>query len=226
MNFAGSPAEWDDFFSSNFIPDIVELVLLSWAAMPKPAADQLEDKITIALYCALSRNQYLCTLPFLIRVQDVEVDVELERETGRKDIAFFPALRSDIYFCLECKRLNVVEDGETRAYASEYVRQGMVRFVSRQYSPFVKHGGMLGYVLDGDIIRAIKNVERNILARHAELGMAPPGALLRSSIRPDIDRIRETHHRREGEASSFCIHHLFVAGEPLLARDREVAAGC
>ncbi len=215
MIVAGSPTEWDDFFSTNFVPDIVDLVLLSWAGMLKPPPDQLEDRITVALYCALTRNQGFCTLPFLIRIQDVEVDIEQEQETGRKDIAFFPALRGDIYFCLECKRLHVVEDGESRAYASEYVRQGMTRFVSRQYSPFVRHGGMLGYVLDGDIARAIKNVEKNIRTRHVELRMEPPGKLLPSSIRPTIEHIRETRHRRDGEEALFRIHHLFVAGQPL-----------
>jgi hypothetical protein len=210
MSVVGSPAEWDDFFSTDFIPQIIDLVLTSWQAMPVPASDQLEDRITIALYCSLCRNQAACTLPFLIRVQDVEVDLELERETGRKDIAFFPALRSDVYFCLECKRLNVFEDGETRAYASEYVREGMARFVSRQYSPFVQQGGMLAYVLDGDIVRAMRNVERNIQARYSELGMAPPGSFERSSIRPEIENIRETHHNREAEAKVFRIHHLFI----------------
>jgi len=210
MSVVGSPAEWDDFFSTNFIPQIIDLVLASWQAMSAPAPDQLEDKITIALYCSLSRNQSLCTLPFLIRVQDVEIDLELERETGRKDITFFPALQADVYFCLECKRLNVVEEGETRAYASEYVRQGMTRFVSRQYSPFVRHGGMLGYVLNGDVGRAMKNIELNIQARHLELGMTPPGTFAQSSIKPENEHIRETHHHREAEAAIFRIHHLFI----------------
>ncbi|AGA28573.1 hypothetical protein [Singulisphaera acidiphila] len=210
MSVVGSPAEWDDFFSTNFIPQIIDLVLTSWQAMPAPASDQLEDRITVALYCSLSRNQSLCTLPFLIRVQDVEIDLELERETGRKDIAFFPALQADIYFCLECKRLNVVKEGETRAYSSEYVSQGMTRFVSRQYSPFVQHGGMLGYVLDGDVDRAKQNIEANIHARHLELGMDPPGNIERSSVRPENEHIWETHHHRALETPVFRIHHMLV----------------
>jgi hypothetical protein len=210
MSVVGSPAEWEDLFSTNFIPQIVDLILTSWQAMPPPAPDQLEDRITVALYCSLSRNQFLCTLPFLIRVQDVEIDLELERETGRKDIAFFPALRADVYFCLECKRLNVVVEGETRAYSSEYVTQGMTRFVSRQYSPFVLHGGMLGYVLDGDVDRAKRNIEANIHARHLELCMEPPGTLEQSSVRPDNENIWETHHLREPETNIFRIHHMLV----------------
>jgi hypothetical protein len=38
----------------------------------------------------------------------------------------------------------------------------MVRFVSGQYANVVRHGGMLGYVLDGDITAAIANVHANI----------------------------------------------------------------
>ena len=64
-----------------------------------------------------------------------------------------------IYFCLECKRLNVVVNGIKRPGGSDYVVHGMARFVSGQYASAVRHGGMLGYVLDGNIPGAIANVE-------------------------------------------------------------------
>jgi hypothetical protein len=41
----------------------------------------------------------------------------------------------------------------------------MVRFVSGQYANVVRHGGMLGYVLDGDITAAIANVQANTGSR-------------------------------------------------------------
>jgi hypothetical protein len=74
----------------------------------------------------------------------VELEPAAGQELGRLDISFQPQFGwEDIYFCLECKRLNVVRNGEVRSYASEYVTFGVVRFVSGQYASKVHHGGML-----------------------------------------------------------------------------------
>src|ERR1017187_5947752 len=103
--------------------------------MPPPALDEGEDKITIALCRALQQNRTARGLMFQIRTQVVELDPVPGEDFGRMDIVFIPLVpREDIYFCLESKRLNVVKDGEPRAYASEYVTFGMLRFVTGQYS--------------------------------------------------------------------------------------------
>jgi hypothetical protein len=130
------------------------------------------------------------------------------------DIAFIPLVpREDIYFCLESKRLNVIKSGTPRTYASEYVRFGMLRFVTGQYSKAVHHGGMLGYVLDGNVSDAIANVEGNIRQRHEELCMTPPGVFSASAVLNGDDRARETHHQRAHETSVFRIHHIFMPAQ-------------
>ena len=70
------------------------------------------------------------------------------------------------------------------------------RFVDGKYARFVRHGAMLGYVLDGDTDRAMKNVENNIRNRVTELRMDKSGAFRDSTIRPDDPLVKETHHRR------------------------------
>ena len=75
------------------------------------------------------------------------------------DIVFSPLVpREDVYFCLECKRLNVINDGQVRPYTSEYIIHGMLRFIRGQDAAQMRHGGMLGYVLDGNVEQAIENV--------------------------------------------------------------------
>lgn len=134
-------------------------------------------------------------------------------EAGRLDIVFNLLVPSEeIYFCLEGKRLNVVTDDGKRTYASEYVRLGMMRFVSGQYSRAVRHGGMIGYVLDHEIGRAIERVEANVRAQWDALGMTQPEGLGRSVVLGRTEeRARESHHRRKNENGTFCIHHLFMA---------------
>lgn len=121
--------------------------------------------------------------------------------------------REDIYFCLECKRLNVINDGERRTYASEYVRLGMLRFITGQYARAVRHGGMIGYVLDGNVSHAMINVEQNIRKQRGSLGLTEPARFLASTSLPDDNRIRETHHRRAHEIETFRIHHVFLAAK-------------
>ena len=131
---------------------------------------------------------------------------------GRLDIVFNLLVPSEeIYFCLEAKRLNVVKGGTTRAYASEYVRFGMMRFVTGQYSRAVRHGGMIGYVFDQDITRAIFNVKMNVRAQCSALCMTPPGDLLDSGVLGPDKCFRETHHQRKHDTGIFHIHHLFMA---------------
>ena len=211
MNIQGNPADWTDLLDS-MVPAILSLTISSWESLPPIPSDEKEDDITVKLCRALRQNRDARDLPFQIHTQQVELDPAPVQDMGRLDIAFNLFVpREEIYFCLEGKRLNVVKDGATRAYAAEYVRLGMMRFISGQYSHAVHHGGMIGYVLDRDVTRAIANVEANVRARCAALRMTPPGNLVDSDLlRPD-GRVRETHHQREQDNRTFRIHHLFMA---------------
>ncbi|MCL4203305.1 MAG: hypothetical protein KJ000_12460 [Pirellulaceae bacterium] len=213
MSVAGNPAQWDDLFEQDLIPAVLTLVIAAWGQIEKPAQDAREDDISKRLYLALVNGKDRNSHAFLIRYQDVEVDDDLSKESGRKDIVFFPSLFDEpIYFCLEAKRLSAMVSGQRKSLADEYVKEGMQRFVERKYSRHVRHGGMLGYVLDGDIDRAIANVSNCIRLHQAALRMEGPAELLMSRLRLDDPQVRETRHFRKDESIVFCLHHLFVAG--------------
>lgn len=211
MSVTGMPAEWADLIGP-LVPQILSLLVATWEGMPPPSPDEREDDISVALCRALRQNRNARGLPFQIHTQEVELEPMPGEDLGRLDITFRPLLpREDIYFCLESKRLNVTKDGETRAYASEYVRLGMLRFITGQYAKAVRHGGMIAYVLDGNVSRAMTNVEANIRSQHSALRMDAPGAFQPSTVLKDDARARETHHHRAHETSLFRIHHLFMA---------------
>ncbi|MBI3467420.1 MAG: hypothetical protein HY000_30795 [Planctomycetes bacterium] len=214
MTPIGSPADWANLLDS-LVPEILTLVITTWEEMPPPAGDALEDPIS-AVFCErlrAGRNRF--DLPFNIWIQLVELDPVAEGDQGRMDIVFTPMVpREYIYFCLECKRLNVRTAAGVRPYASEYVRFGMLRFVRGQYARVVHNGGMLAYVLDGDVRAAMANVETNMQTRLSELGMDAPGTFLASGILPNDERARETCHRRVNSTEPFIIHHLFMRGDP------------
>jgi hypothetical protein len=210
VSIIGTSSEWADLIDP-MVPQILRLVVETWEAMPSPGSSDKEDTITSALCRALRQNRTGRSLMFQIHTQLVELEPASGEDLGRLDIVFLPPIaREDIYFCLEAKRLNVIKKGKLRPYASEYVRFGMMRFVTGQYSNMVRHGGMIGYVLDGKISDAMTNVEANIREQHKELGMNPPGTFQASAITGD-SRARETHHKRAHEIGPFRIHHLFMA---------------
>jgi hypothetical protein len=212
MSTFGTPIEWVNLLEP-MVPQIIDLVLRTWEGTPQPGADERENDISNRFCAALRQGRSRREYQSQIHPQAVILEPEAGEELGRMDIAFWPLIPSEeIYFCLECKRLNVVRNGQVRPYSAEYVAHGMLRFVTGQYSRAVRHGGMLGYVLDGNVNGAMANVEENIRNRHAELGMEPPGAFLDSGVRPDDSRVRETRHHRTHDPQLFRIHHLFMAG--------------
>ena len=226
MTHIGSLAEWADLLDSQ-VPDILNLIIETWEEMPPPAANAKEDPVSEALCRMLRQSRNRCDLPFRIDSQMAELDPAAGEDQGRMDIVFSPPVpRENIYFCLECKRINVRHADGVRPYFVEYVRFGMLRFVRGQYSSVVRHGGMLAFVLNGDVPAAMTGVEDNIKALHRELGMDPPGVLQPSSVMPTDTRVRETIHRRLHSAASIMIHHLFMAGDPgasLLPESESVA---
>lgn len=216
MTHFGSPDEWVGFIESQ-VPDILDLVVATWEAMPAPAGNDREDPVSEALCRALRRSRNSRNLPFRIDTQLVELDPAAGQDQGRMDIVFSPPVpREDIYFCLECKRINVRDHagGTPRPYFVEYVRFGMLRFVRGQYANSVRFGGMLAFVLNGDVPGAIAGVEENIRGMHGDLGMPAPGAFLTSTVRPTDPRVRETRHARSTRPDPMLIHHLFMAGDP------------
>jgi hypothetical protein len=211
MNLVGEPGEWPELIES-LVPNILALVISTWASMPAMPMTPREDPITEQLWRLLRMNRDSSGLPFQIHTQMVELDPSAGEDQGRMDIVFLPMVpREDIYFCFECKRLNVPNNGGVRSLASEYITHGMMRFVRGQYATRVHHGGMLGYVLDGKVPSAIQSVGHLIKKRHEELRMQPPGEMEPSSIRSDDQRARETRHVRKDRSKPFLIHHMFAA---------------
>ena len=213
MKIIGSPSEWLSLIDT-LVPEILDLVVSTWDKMPPPAPNAFEDPTTEELCRCLRQNRNSSNLPFTIHIQFVELEPAAEQDQGRLDIAFFPAgvPRENIYFCLECKRLDVVKDGKFRSYAPEYVIHGMMRFVRGQYSAGVQNGGMLGYVLDGNTDQAIDSVGNAVQVRHTDLGMTGRGDMQPSAVRPENTRLRETYHTRPHDGLPFRIHHIFVPG--------------
>jgi hypothetical protein len=211
----GDSQKWADFFPEHLLPRILDVVLAAWEAMEKPAPDALETHISRRLRAAIKHAKDFKNLPFYVMREDIEDDFDTAEERGRKDLAFYPTnvakAREEVYFAFECKRLNARVGGRVRSLAAEYVSDGMMRFVTGQYARFMRHGDMIGYVLDGHRERAVALVAANIRNRCTQLGMQSPGEMRPSSLRPKVSNIRETVHTNP---QAFRLHHVFLVRSP------------
>jgi hypothetical protein len=211
MSFGGDPTAWLDLIDSQ-VPAILRLILSTWEEMQPLPPHALEDPTTEGLCRALRKNRTSASLPFRIDIQMVELDPAAGQDQGRMDIAFSPLVPHEaFYFCLECKRLNVTLGGRRRTLGTEYVTQGMSRFVHRQYGDQVRHGGMLGYVLDSRVDLAITAVQAAIRVHREDLKIAGEVGLRQSSFLPEIEHVFETAHVRDKAAPQFLLQHIFAA---------------
>ena len=208
MSYSGDLSRWADLFPASLIPEIIDLVLASWRRLPTPAADALEDPITRKLAVIMRRQKERSELPFLIIIQSDVVDQNTGDLLGRIDVRIFRGCKEDVYFAFECKRLNVLSNGVRSSLAGKYADEGMARFVSGKYAGGLDSGGMLAYVMDGDLKFAMVAVKKAIEAKRTELCMDSSGTLATSSVRPRNTRVKETSHRQAGKP--FLIHHVFL----------------
>ena len=176
----------------------------------KKAKSDIED--LIALYI---RNYF--RKDRLIELQGFKVVGGLNNDIAIKglyDISFLHSYwNKDFHF--ECKNLNSSNDFVDKYVCYNTYKKtpnnenifdgGVLRYFNGKYSQGYNFGGMIGFVLEGDIL----NIKNKITAKLTEhLITAPEGDLIRildNSIEQN-DFTFDSHHNRAN--SEFVIHHL------------------
>ncbi|NTJ65889.1 hypothetical protein G6M50_16505 [Agrobacterium rhizogenes] len=77
----------------------------------------------------------------------------------------------DVYLACECKRLNVPYSTGVRGLVGEYVDEGLMRFVTGQYSRGLPLAMMLGYVMNAKTDLARRGVRRIMALRSTTIGL-------------------------------------------------------
>lgn len=168
--YEGDFSLWDDLFPDSLVPQLIELICEAWQSIKLDKSDRLEVPITRKLYARLQllkslRDQGPDRLPFRISWETPLVDPLTSVVKGRIDIRFSHGHCEEVYFAVECKRLNVVSRTRVSSLAGDYVEDGMMRFITGQYAEGLDKGGMLAYVMDGQIGPAVESIRRAIEAR-------------------------------------------------------------
>lgn len=169
-----------------------------------------EDRITINLVDLLAKDPEVRRISHWVEYQFEPFGLAPDGSRyskGRIDIAVFTDRERESYLAYECKRLNVVgADGTRSTLATRYVTLGMMRFLTEQYAEGLSLGGMIGYVMDGDIRTARTALATAIPTHLPRPALSGPDALLSIG---STERFR-TVHDRPG-ANPIVIHHVLLA---------------
>lgn len=210
MTVLGDVSAWADAFPDELLPDILEMVCSVWVGLQKPQPNDHEKATSLRMCASIRQSLMGRRLPLRVDVETTLIDDTGESEIGRLDLRFTgTSFHPEAYFSFECKRLCVHDGKKLRTLASEYVNDGMMRYVSGQYAPSRHHGGMIGYVHTGTRDKAIKKVDKSIQDNATLLKMVPPARLEACSLAPSNKAIRTSQHTRT--SGPFSIHHVFLA---------------
>ncbi|MBW2583546.1 MAG: hypothetical protein JRE36_08215 [Deltaproteobacteria bacterium] len=208
---AGEVREFRVLFPQRHIPIILISILQAGKTLRKKSPNEIENRLTRRFCIKLNQIQIFRDGPLSIHPQQEILSSDPDKDTpeGYIDILVSCEFGSEVYFAIEAKRLRVRStSGKMDAGNDDYVNDGMMRFVSGQYAPFMKTGAMLGYVYDKDINKARSGVAGYIKSRVKELKLISPKQLTKASIVPDKP-IYETRHGLKKR--TFFIYHIFLS---------------
>jgi hypothetical protein len=130
-----------------------------------------EDDITEHLVRSLIRSKSLTgriIYQYALLVEDQNGNVSV---SSKIDFVLTIGDDEDVYLACECKRLNVPYETGTKGLAGEYVDEGLMRFVTGQYSNGLPLAMMLGYVMNARTDMARRKVKRAMVRRSTVIGL-------------------------------------------------------
>jgi hypothetical protein len=187
------------------ITKVIQLILKSWKSFK--ASLRFEDKITNKFYVHLINNKERSKRFFAIVLRPAEIN-EYGEEIGEIDLKFIYKNQERTYISFECKRLRVNFPSGFDTLSGKYVTEGMCRYFTGQYAQDLTKGGMLGYVMDGNCNKAVRDVQKAIEKRRLNLYMQENETLKDSSCIAS-KQVKETLHKY-GPNEKFTIYHIFL----------------
>lgn len=205
----GSPDIWLTHFRS-LGEQMSEAIEAAWPICIAPLQAKKgsmthEDHITVHLVNALRRAKKVpgrIEYQYPLLVQDANGNVS---HPSNIDFVLTVGDDEDVYLAYECKRLNVPYAARMRNLCAPYVEEGLMRFVTGQYSNGLPMATMIGYVMNGDNSRARRGLHKVMKVRTATLGLITEQDHPSLPGRPT--RFSSTHTCRPGHIMKV-EHHL------------------
>lgn len=120
------------------------------------------------------------------------------------DFVFLKGYTEQVYFAFECK---IVNHSDTKLI-TEYIDNGMNRYISGYYSTNLFVGGMIGYMFNNEVVLTVNRINYKIQT----CGNLSANDCLKQDITiQGWEYLYESKHRRLTDNNEFAIRHLFFA---------------
>lgn len=189
---------------NGFPGKVMKFILTSWNDFTVPKDKTNETEITSLFRDKMLKDNNNKNIAF-ISLEDPIID-QYGHQVGRNDLRFYPIFhgKQRIFFTVECKRLYT----KNGSLITEYIKEGMMRFVTNRYANEQDCGGMVGYVIDGNTIKAFERLKEKVNEEKIPLALknniSSPSGLI-----PHYNCSADTMHERKN--SLFRIHHALLA---------------
>jgi hypothetical protein len=114
----------------------------------------------------------------------------------------------DDYFGIECKRLSSSTQGKDKSLATNYVNEGVMRFVTGTYCRDHDYAAMIGFVIDGKLTDCVDRVRQRLSKYRQKICMVEDW-VIEDNFGLQDDLYRTIHHQH-GRNSPFRLLHLFL----------------
>lgn len=203
--------DWGEF-PPDFVADLLRFTLKIWDEFELPPRVYRETRITALFSRFLQHRVWIDETRDWLVVDETKQYNNVGKEVARTDIRLLPPGKKhpDFAFVFECKRLNVRRRGKIQHGAGAYVgKDGMMCFITGKYASGLREGGMLGYVMNRDVMGM-----REVITRFIDRKRGPIRLALLTSYVPCqlLDKQLphgETHHDL-ADGRAFTLYHLLV----------------
>ncbi|MBE9224774.1 hypothetical protein IQ264_04740 [Phormidium sp. LEGE 05292] len=169
-----------------------------------------EDTIAGALHnemWAAKKRLGIAGPPLIVNEPASRASTESLKPDGFIDFKMFYGWGTqEDYFGIECKRIS--STGTDRYLATEYIKNGIMRFITGIYSPGHDFAAMVGFVIDGKMMNCVDLVRERLSKYSNETCMEQDWAIEHDfGLQNDLYR---TFHRQHGQSFLFRLLHLFL----------------
>ena len=144
------------YLPKDIISTVFDITIIAWSKVITNRGINIRStEPVIARYLGRAMTEEKNSRPKLKERIRIEEEVgtrsfpNLPKPKGRIDIKIIYSYNEHEYFGMECKRVSSTEPN--RYLATDYVREGVERFVEGTYSLGHDYAAMLGFVIDGKI---------------------------------------------------------------------------
>ena len=223
-DYASEPDGIPEYFPTmwpRFVQAVLDVTIQAYIAMSSASTARLdweEDQFTINLEGYLRSIGYHNPMRLQVRsrtpVYTAAMRAGEESTTGAKiiDLQVWGGAwhqYATVYFAWECK---VVAERQQhiRNLISEYITNGMFRFLDGSYSEHVPNAGMLGYVLSGEIPNIVEAINESMMSPRRHRQLQETDALTPCPPVGTFGDIYRSSHAREHGGPPINLHHLFL----------------